>query len=246
MIHEKGLCKVLSAAYKGGGYSVIPVRRQVETVARSWRRNEIILNGATWAVRCLTEDLPKEAAVQIVKDVGYMPMEPVSVQKSQPNQTMLEDVADIRESQLEELRDGSSVMVKIPVIFRDRWQLYQTTTGAVYAFDTELLKLIDFKEVSPECRITPHGNMAMFLWGDEMVFLAPGRVLPGERGKDPLHSRDGLGESGGGRRSRGEPEPVQRGPGRAPSDAGGMMWKWRIRNTTSTCHISAARTGLWA
>lgn len=71
MIHEKGLCKVLSAAYKGGGYSVIPVRRQVETVARSWRRNEIILNGATWAVRCLTEDLPKEAAVQIVKDVGY-------------------------------------------------------------------------------------------------------------------------------------------------------------------------------
>ena len=158
MIHEKGLCKVLSAAYKGGGYSVIPVRRQVETVARSWRRNEIILNGATWAVRCLTEDLPKEAAVQI-----------------QPNQTMLEDVADIRESQLEELRDGSSVMVKIPVIFRDRWQLYQTTTGAVYAFDTELLKLIDFKEVSPECRITPHGNMAMFLWGDEMVFLVPGR-----------------------------------------------------------------------
>ena len=23
------------------------------------------------------------------------------------------------------------------------------------------------------------------------------------------------------------------------------MWKWRIRNTTSTCHISAARTGLY-
>ena len=158
MIHEKGLCKVLSAAYKGGGYSVIPVRRQVETVARSWRRNEIILNGATWAVRCLTEDLPKEAAVQIVKDVGYMPMDPVSVQKNQPNQTMLEDVADIRGSQLAELRDGSSIMVKIPVIFRDRWQLYQTTTGTVYAFDTELLKLIDFKEAAPECRITPHGN----------------------------------------------------------------------------------------
>lgn len=82
MISEKGLCKVLSAAYKGGGYSVIPVQRRVETVARTWRRNEIILNGATWAVRCLTEDLPKEAAVQIVKDVGYMPMDPVSVRKT--------------------------------------------------------------------------------------------------------------------------------------------------------------------
>ena len=187
MIHEKGLCKVLSAAYKGGGYSVIPVRRQVETVARSWRRNEIILNGATWAVRCLTEDLPKEAAVQIVKDVGYMPMEPVSVQKNQPNQTMLEDVADIRESQLEELRDGSSVMVKIPVIFRDRWQLYQTTTGAVYAFDTELLKLIDFKEVSPECRITPHGNMAMFLWGRRDGISGAGGGSPGRTRKKILY-----------------------------------------------------------
>ena len=54
MIHEKGLCKVLSAAYKGGGYSVIPVRRQVETVARSWRRNEIILNGGTCRKRRLS------------------------------------------------------------------------------------------------------------------------------------------------------------------------------------------------
>ena len=61
MIHEKGLCKVLSAAYKGGGYSVIPVRRQVETVARSWRRNEIILNGATWAVRCLKRRLSRSS-----------------------------------------------------------------------------------------------------------------------------------------------------------------------------------------
>lgn len=138
MIHEKGLCKVLSAAYKGGGYSVIPVRRQVETVARSWRRNEIILNGATWAVRCLTEDLPKEAAVQIVKDVGYMPMEPVSVQKSQLNQTMLEDVADIRESQLEELRDGSSVMVKIPVIFRDRWRVRRSSLHSVFGAGRKL------------------------------------------------------------------------------------------------------------
>lgn len=55
MIHEKGLCKVLSAAYKGGGYSVIPVRRQVETVARSWRRNEIIKrrlsrSSRTWGI----------------------------------------------------------------------------------------------------------------------------------------------------------------------------------------------------
>ena len=43
MIHEKGLCKVLSAAYKGGGYSVIPVRRQVETAILGARRPAVVL-----------------------------------------------------------------------------------------------------------------------------------------------------------------------------------------------------------
>ena len=175
MISEKGLCKILKSAYKRGGYSVIPVQRRVESLARTWRRNEIILNGSTWAIRCLAEELPKAAAVQIVDDVGYMPMEPVTVQKGEPNQTMMENVADLRGAELAELRDGSSLMVKIPVIFRDRWQLYQTDRGAVYAFDTELLKLIDFKGADPECRITQRGNMAMFAWGGELVFLAPGR-----------------------------------------------------------------------
>ena len=44
-------------------------------------------------------------------------------------------------------------MRQIPVIFRERWQLYQTEEGKVYAIDLELLKLIDFKEASrwPSC-----------------------------------------------------------------------------------------------
>lgn len=78
MISEKGLCKILKSAYKNGGYSVIQVRRKVESTTQTWQRNEIILNGATWAVRCVTEDLPKAAAVQIVEDVGYMPMDAVT------------------------------------------------------------------------------------------------------------------------------------------------------------------------
>lgn len=47
MISEKGLCKVLSAAYKGGGYSVIPVQRRVETVARTWRLSK---SSRTWGI----------------------------------------------------------------------------------------------------------------------------------------------------------------------------------------------------
>ena len=145
MISEKGLCKILKSSYKNGGYSIIQVRRKVDGLARSWKRNEIIINGATWAVRCQAEDLPKAAAVQIVGDVGYMPMDAVTVQKNQPNQTMLENIVDTRIGSLAALNGDGVRMRQIPVIFRERWQLYQTETGNVYAFDTELLKLIDFK-----------------------------------------------------------------------------------------------------
>lgn len=106
MISEKGLCKILKSAYKNSGYSIIQVRRKVEGLSRSWQRNEIIINGATWAVRCQAEDLPKAAAVQIVGDVGYMPMDAVTVQKNQPNQTMLESIADTRSDSLDALNGG--------------------------------------------------------------------------------------------------------------------------------------------
>ena len=137
MISEKGLCKdpeirlqrrrlfCDSCPEDGGGGG-----------KTTWRRNEIILNGATWAVRCLEEELPKAVAVQIVEDTGYMPMDPVTVCKGEPNQTMIESVANLRGSELDQLKEGSFRMMKIPVIFRDRWQLYQTDRGAVYAFDT--------------------------------------------------------------------------------------------------------------
>lgn len=113
MISEKGLCKILKSAYKNSGYSIIQVRRKVEGLSRSWQRNEIIINGATWAVRCQAEDLPKAAAVQIVGDVGYMPMDAVTVQKNQPNQTMLESIADTRSDSLDALNGGGVRMRQI-------------------------------------------------------------------------------------------------------------------------------------
>lgn len=177
MISEKGLCKILKSAYKNSGYSIIQVRRKVEGLSRSWQRNEIIINGATWAVRCQAEELPKAAAVQIVGDVGYMPMDAVTVQKNQPNQTMLESIADTRSDSLDALNGGGVRMRQIPVIFRERWQLYQTEEGKVYAFDLELLKLIDFKAegLEVDAFMTGNGHLGMFFWGDYAVYIAPGR-----------------------------------------------------------------------
>lgn len=175
MISEKGLCKILKSAYKQGGYSIIPQSLREDGPAGSWRRNTIILNGATWAVRCLTVDLPGKAAVQIVEDAGYLPVEAVNIQKGAPNQLVLEEVAGSRCELLEEQSVGKLRMRKIPVIFRERWQLYQTEQGDVFAFDIELLKLIDFKEVEPVAYMTANGHLGMWFYGDNAVYLAPGR-----------------------------------------------------------------------
>lgn len=175
MISEKGLCKILKSAYKQGGYSVIPQAVRINGPAGIWRKNTIILNGATWAVRCLTVDLPGKASIQIVEDAGYLPVEAVNIRKGEPNQLVMEAVADERRNMLEEQSTGKLRMRKIPVIFRERWQLYQTERGDVYAFEIELLKLIDFKEVEPSCYMTENGHLGMWFWGDSAVYLAPGR-----------------------------------------------------------------------
>ena len=179
------------------------------------------MNGATWAVRCVTEDLPKAAAVQIVEDVGYMPMDAVTVQKNQPNQTMLASIADTRSESLEGLNTGGVRMRQIPVIFRERWQLYQTEEGKVYAFDLELLKLIDFKEAEPSAFMSGNGHLGIFFWGDSTVYIAP-NDLQGQRGEDPVYRRPRLGEPDRHGGPGGQREPVRRGQGRAFGGSGGV------------------------
>lgn len=123
--------------------------------------------------------MPKAAAVQIVDDAGYLPVEAIGIKKGEPNQLILEGVAADQYTLLNRKSEGEHVkpMLKIPVIFKDRWQLYQTETGEVCAFDVELLKLIDFKAVKNglECYLSEDGGLGMFFWGDFAVYIAPGR-----------------------------------------------------------------------
>lgn len=183
MINEKGLCKTLKAAYKGSGYSVIPQTVRLDGPVGKYHRSDIILNGPTWAVRCETVDLPSEAAVQIVKDAGYLPVEAMMIQKGAPNQLVMEEVAADRHGMLQRQTEEVVAMKKIPVIFKERWQLYQTERGAVHAFDLELLKLIDFKEWDPPCFMSAHGHLGIWMEADYAVYLAPGRFSAADEEK---------------------------------------------------------------
>lgn len=177
MISEKGLCKILKSAYKGAGYQIIPQTVGMIGPSGAWKRSDILINGPTWAVRCETVELPKGAAVQIVDDAGYLPVEAMSIQKGAPNQLIMEELAAQRYNLLNQKREEIVSMRKIPVIFKDRWQLYQTEQGAVCAFDVELLSLIDFKEAGEflDCYLTEDGGLGMFFWNNFAVYIAPGR-----------------------------------------------------------------------
>ena len=88
MISEKGLCKVLSAAYKGGGYSVIPVQRRMETAAKARRRKretrksifaaalDILASAVLFATLAITEPVivaTKEAEQELQPVVLIVP-----------------------------------------------------------------------------------------------------------------------------------------------------------------------------
>lgn len=148
MLSEKGLCKILKQAYKQGGYEVMPVTMV---------------------------DLPKRAAVQIVEDAGYLPVEPMRVKKGEPNQMMLEELAEQRQNALSVCEENGEAMMRIPVIFKDLWQLYQTENGLVFAFDTELLGLIDFEGYKPQCWMLNGGALGLFEGPECTVYIAPGR-----------------------------------------------------------------------
>lgn len=183
MINEKGLCKILKSAYKGSGYTIIPQTFLADGPAGGYRSNEIVLNGSTWAIRCLTVDLPSEAAVQIVKDAGYLPVEAMLIQKGAPNQLVMEQTATARYGMLQRQGEEVLAMKKIPVIFKERWQLYQTEKGGVHAFDLELLNLIDFKGWDPPSFMSAHGHLGIWMQADYAVYLAPGRFSAADEEK---------------------------------------------------------------
>ena len=162
MLEKKGLCKVLKSTYPRG-YEYIPEGKLVT------------VNGRSWAVQCDARDIPVEASVQIVENIGYMPTDAMLVQKGEQNQMILLDATKIRMDFFKQSNGEMLAMKKIPVIYRDRWQLYQTERGEVYGFDTEIMRIIDFKATEPMTYMADNGRMGIWTAHGIAVYIAPGR-----------------------------------------------------------------------
>jgi len=162
MLEKKGLCKLLKSTYPRG-YEYVP------------DGSVLTVNGRSGAVQCDTKDLPVEAAQLIVEHVGYMPTEPIMVERGAANQTIIPEAAKMRLDFFKSDTGEMLRMKKIPVIFRDRWQLYQTDTGEVYGFDTDIMKVIDFKSHNPNTYMSANGYIGLWAAYGIAVFIAPGR-----------------------------------------------------------------------
>lgn len=165
MIEKKGLCKLLKNTHSRG-YEYVP------------DGSLLTVNGRSWALQCDTRDLPVEAAQLIVEHAGYMPTAPILVERGAPNQTIIAEAAKTRLDFFKSDTGEMRCMKKIPVIFRDRWQLYQADNGEVYGFDIEIMKIIDFKSHNPETYMSVNGYIGLWSAYGIAVFIAPGRFSP--------------------------------------------------------------------
>jgi hypothetical protein len=66
-------------------------------------------------------------------------------------------------------------MKKIPVIFKEKWQLYQAENGEIIGFHIDLLEIINDKDYMPDAVMFHDGMLGGWRNGSRLAFIAPGR-----------------------------------------------------------------------
>lgn len=161
---ESGLLRALKAAHKQG-YEIIPNGERVTICTKNW------------AIEADAADLPLKVSLEIVEHAGYMPTStPVRVCKGCTNQTLFAEAARVRMSDVHTDSNGDwEAMTAIPIIFRNCWQLFVTESKEVFAFDTELLDIMDTEKVTPSAMMrTGYIPAGVFELGGSFLMVAPG------------------------------------------------------------------------
>lgn len=135
----------------------------------------------TWSAVVEARQVPVEVSQIIVEHLGYLPTRPERVRKNEPGQLVLDGVTEWRGNYIAEQRDNSVSMKELPIIFRGKWQLFRSADGGVYAFDVDLLGMVNPDDCTAS-RIST-ASMGIFFSNDEMVMIAPGRFDEKDREK---------------------------------------------------------------
>lgn len=136
---------------------------------------------ATWSAQVETRQVPVDVSQTIVEHMGYLPTRPERVRKNEDAQLVMPDITGWREEYIQRQRDSSVSMARLPIVFKEHWQLFRGGGGGVYAFDTALVSIVD-PELCDAVRISANG-MGLWFSGDELVMIAPGKFDEKDREK---------------------------------------------------------------
>lgn len=159
---EKGVVKVLNEAWKKG-YEIVPAAGGF-----------LYLYADMWALEARMRELPLEVSQAVVQHYGSIPVEAEFVQKGRNNQMMMDAEVDDRIVDLRGMTETAEYIHKIPILFREKWQLFVTSEGRVLAYDQKYLDMIDWTRACPDMMVSQNG-VGSFVVDGERLTIAPGK-----------------------------------------------------------------------
>ena len=158
MFNKTGAVKALKQAYKKG-YQLIPGSAL------------LTIGTQKWVARVYIQDIPKEVSLLLVEQAGYLPTRCEFIKEHALNQLMLSDETERAQQELNGYIMDAKSMCRLPVTLRDRWQLYRDADGACWAFDKDLLAIMEERPLM-ETAVTSWGA-GVWMHGNEALVVLP-------------------------------------------------------------------------
>lgn len=160
IVSEKGCVAALKKAFEKG-YEIIP------------SGSKIAIYTENWALETDTRELPLAVSKLIVEHYDGIPVQPMAVRKGREKQTMFGGMIRDREQDMQDRQENPTNMFRVPVTFRDKWDMFVKDTGEWMCIDRQYLDILEIAR-QPAVMMTDEG-MALFALADEKLTVAPGR-----------------------------------------------------------------------
>lgn len=168
IVSEKGAVAALKKAFDKG-YEIVP------------DLGVISIYTGNWALQTTTRELPLAVSQILVEHYGGIPVEPMLVRKGRSKQAMLVGLQLSRAEELILRQEEPAYMRRIPVTFRDKWDVFVKDTGEWICLDRQYLDILDHTKCYA-VMMTDDG-MALFSLADEQLTIALGEFGDDDRKK---------------------------------------------------------------
>lgn len=161
-LSEKTAPGALTAAWKAG-YHVFPDGEMLHIYTKCW------------AAIVRTDSIPLKLTLALVEQVGHLPITPEEIRKGRENQEIMQGTEQFEREMMHDARAAELLgLRRLPIIFRDRWQLYAVGDGQIVGYDQDVVKILS-DDVEPSCCMATGTRYGLFLCGAEALIAAPAK-----------------------------------------------------------------------